>query len=192
MALWKPALVMFAYAAAVLMIGIATAAAAPVGANTITAIAIPAGTALLSAACGVLTLMMERKRLLGMIGIHVGLIVPLLVVVGTGMRLGGSYEKTGEANNSIAAIESQLAEPGSRAVIERSRTGAVTEQGMQQAEAAVIVSQQDALRPRGYQAVGLASIAALSGFAFVTLLLHRPKVPKAGLVEDERREMEAH
>lgn len=164
MGLWKPALVMFAYAAAVLMIGIATAAAAPDGANTVTAIMVPGAIAVLSAVCGVLMLMMEKKRMLGMIGIHLGLVLPLLAVVGPVMRMGGSFEAAEKTNASITNIEQKLAEPESDSEVIQLVSGAVM---------------QETLRSKGYQAVGLASTAALSGFAFVAMLVHRPKALKA-------------
>lgn len=174
----KFAATMFAYALAILLIGVATSVAAPSGAKTATALIVPAIIAGLAALCAVFALMIEKKRTLGMIGIHVGLIVPLLGFFGPMMRLGKSFDSTSETNASIAAIEQQLQQPGDRAIVQRSVSGAVTGTQLEQADVAVIVSDAQSLRPSGYQAVGLASTAALSGFAFVALLLHRPKVPK--------------
>lgn len=174
----KFAATMFAYALAVLLIGVATSVAAPSGAKTATALIVPAIIAGIAALCGVLAMMIEKKRTLGMIGIHLGLIIPLLGFFGPIARMGKSFQETQTVNNSISEIEQKLRQPEGRAIILLSQDGAVTARDFDQADLAVIVPSHRSLRPLGYQAVGLASTAALSGFAFVALLLHRPKVPK--------------
>ena len=174
----KFAATMFAYALAVLLIGVATSVAAPSGANIVRAIIFPAIFAGLAAICGVLALMIEKKRTLGMVGIHLGLIIPLLGFFGPIVRMGQSFEKTQSVNNSINEIEQRLRQTNGKATIVLAQDGAVTARDFDQADLAVIVPSHRSLRPLGYQAVGLASTAALSGFAFVALLLHRPKVPK--------------
>lgn len=149
----KAALLMFVYAIGLLVIGWLTMVVAPPGAKAITAIIAPGAMAVLMIVCAVATLMIGSNRAVGMAGIHVGLVLPLLfaIVVGT-TRLPKSLD---------AAFEFKRA-------IDSSASGVIVTKSAQEGEP----------HPKGYQAVGMGGMVALSGFAFVALLMQRPKVPK--------------
>jgi phosphotransferase system glucose/maltose/N-acetylglucosamine-specific IIC component len=155
--LFRTALTLFAYAAALLFVGWLTYHVAPPGSNAFTALIISGGIAALSVACGVLTLLLKKKRVLGMIGIHVGLILPLVGAIGPAMRLSGSLENTARFNDELRA---------NNEVTVTTKTG------------------ENVWRNTAYQTVGIGSSAAVSAFAFVALLAHRPKVPKAAAKTD--------
>jgi phosphotransferase system glucose/maltose/N-acetylglucosamine-specific IIC component len=146
----KAATVMIVYALALVGVGWLTMHVAPPGSRAITALIVPAALGAASIACAVMTLMGKRSRRLGMIGIHVGLLVPILGAAGAFMRLGGSVA-------GAEAFNAQLAHEGAMIVSE---------------------SGEQAVRNTAYQAVALGATGALSVVAFVSLILHRPRVPK--------------
>ncbi len=148
----KFAVVMIAYAAALLGIGVLTYLAAPPAANALTALIVPAVGAVLAVVCVVLAVQIQTKRTLGMIGIHVGLVVPLILAAGAFARLPGSLAKN-TAYYSDRSI-TLPAENGPQVTLSSSKDYAT-----------------------GYQAVGIGSIGVLSVFAFVAILLLRPKPP---------------
>ena len=78
----KFALTMLVYAVCPLISGYVTMSVAPPGSRPATAFIIPAIAAGLSIAAAVLSLMIKSNRRLGMIGIHVGLVLPLLFTAG--------------------------------------------------------------------------------------------------------------
>ncbi|MEO1130067.1 MAG: hypothetical protein AAFX05_10245 [Planctomycetota bacterium] len=155
--LFRTAITLFAYAAALLFVGWLTYHVAPPGSNAFTALIISGGIALMSVACGVLTLLLKKKRVLGMIGIHVGLVLPLVGAIGPAMRLSGSMENTARFNDELRA---------SSQITVTTATG------------------DNVWRNTAYQTVGIGSSAAVSAFAFVALLAHRPKVPKAATSDE--------
>ena len=142
---------MVAYAIALVMVSGLTAFTAPPGAKAITAVIVGGGIGALMIACAVMSLMIRRNRLVGMIGIHVGLLLPLLALSGPAMRLAPSWEKTRTFNERLET------------------EGAIT---------IVAKGAEDPIRNTAYQTVGIGATAALSGFAFLALLMHRPRVPK--------------
>lgn len=147
----KAAITMFAYGVTILVIGYATMALRFPGAAALTAIIAPLIMAGLMFACAVASLMIGRNRRAGMIGIHVGLVLPLLFALAIGFgRLPKSLSATGEFNDLVRAQE-----------------------------AGVVVREGDKPRPTAYQSVGMVSMLAVSGFAFVALVMLRPKVPAA-------------
>lgn len=146
------AVTMIAYALALLAIGGLTYGVALPGASSATALLIPAGGAVLMILCAVLALRIGSSYWIGMIGIHAALIIPLLLGIGAGSRLKPSLDKVGAFNSAV-----------------------------RQAPVAVSVQtreNRDQPRPIGHQAVGLGSIVAVSGFAFVAILMQRPRVPR--------------
>lgn len=147
------AVTMFFYGLAVLFVGGLTYFVAPPGANAVTALIISIVAALAMTTCAVMSLMIDSKRVLGMIGIHLGLLLPLLVAAGPIMRLRPSLDKAHAFNAAVA-------EPGGLIV------------------SAETIADKGKPQPVGYQTVGLGAIGALSVFAFVTLLVQRPRVPK--------------
>lgn len=143
---------MIAYALSLLGVGWLTFFVAFPGSNAFTALIIPAVGAILMTVCAVLALRIGSNRTLGMIGIHAGLIIPLVIALGAGMRLRGSLEKSLAFNKQV-------------------RTEAV-------AVSPITRETREQLRPMGYQSVGIGSITALSLFAFVSLVSLRPKPEK--------------
>ncbi|MBL0926284.1 MAG: hypothetical protein IBJ11_01355 [Phycisphaerales bacterium] len=148
----KAAVVMIAYGLALLSIGYVTYSVAPPGANAWTALLITLVGAGLMIACAVLTLRIRQNRLPGIIGVHAGLVLPLLLAIGPAMRLSGSLENAAKFNDAVKA--------GSVTVV--TQTGE---------------NKNTIPHPVAYQAVGLASIAVLSIFAFIALLMLRPPLP---------------
>jgi hypothetical protein len=148
----KAAIIMVLYAAALLAVGYLTYSLAPPGANAKTALYISAGIAALMVLCAIAALTIKANRTVGMIGIHVGLVLPLLAAAGPIMRLPGSLENANRFNEQVAA-------------------GGVMVQPLTD-------ENRDLPHPVAYQAVALGSTAALSLFAFGAILSHRPKPPK--------------
>ncbi len=147
----KAATVMFVYALAMIGVGWVTFHVSPPGSKAITALVVPGVLGIASIVCAVLTLMGSRGRGFAMTGVHIGLLIPILGAAGSFMRLGGSLSSAEEFN-------ARLKETGAVIVAEDSK---------------------QPVKNSAYQAVGLASVGALSVVAFVSLLAHRPKVPKA-------------
>jgi phosphotransferase system glucose/maltose/N-acetylglucosamine-specific IIC component len=182
----KYALTMFVLALAFLAIGVATYTVTPPGGNAITGLIAPGIAALLLVACAVFTLAIGKNRVLGMIGIHVGLIVPLLMVLGPAMRLGGSVAGAQAFNDQLAALHETWtdvpikAAEGEETVNGDAESRLFVRRAIGDAAEDVdplFVSGETEWRPKGYQTVGLASSAALGVFGFVALLAHRPTPP---------------
>jgi hypothetical protein len=148
----KFALAMSAYALAMLGIGYLTFISAPPASNAWTALLVPGIGAAAVIACVVMATRIGTNRTLGMVGIHVGLVLPLVMAAGSFARLSGSLEK----NRAYFQNEVLKNPDGTTAAV-----GVVTSK----------------VHPTGYQAVGIGSIGTLSLFAFVSVLLLRPKPP---------------
>lgn len=147
--MFKFALTLIAYAAALLAIGYLTYTVAPPGSNAKTALIAPAIGAAAALVCAVLSLIRSDRKLC-MIGIHLGLILPLLMALGPTMRLSGSLSNTAEFNKDFEAAKS-----------------------------ITLIAEGDGERHNtAYQTVGLGASSALSLFAFLALLSHRPPAPK--------------
>lgn len=138
--------------ATILAICLLTSEVAPPGANAKTAVIIGGAGFILLTMCALLSLMINRNRALGMIGIHIGLLLPLLLASGPLMRVSGSIEKA-KAYYETPATE----------------TPAQEEQE---------VTAADSDHPYAYQAVGLGSVALVSVFGFIMLITQRPSIPK--------------
>jgi hypothetical protein len=172
MSMFKYALTLVAYAIALVLVGFVTYSVAPEGANAATALIISGVLAALAVACAVLSFMIKSNRTLGMIGIHLGLVVPLLAVAGTASRLPASLEATERGNSDLTTIREQAERTGGATLVKTEDEWELTFP-----ESEVTVGMGNVLSPRGYQTVGIASTACLSAFAFIALLIHRPKVP---------------
>lgn len=171
------ALTLVFFAVALIALGYATYSIAPPGSKAITALYMSAGIGGLAVICAVLSLLIKGNRKLGMIGIHLGLIVPLLATVAPGIRFFMSQETAITANTEIERVSTYLAADDAPVVRpevsadEEERTWAlVFSEGSP-------VEMNDLLRPKGYQAVGLAGTSLLGAFAFLVLLMQRPKLP---------------
>ena len=110
---------MFFYAMVMVAGGVTAYALAPEGANAKTALIVPvvcAGAMVLSA---LLSLQIERVYVLGMIGIHLGLVLPLLIAGAVGFRavgVGGAVTKYHDTQREYAAaLEKGEVENGQQA-----------------------------------------------------------------------------
>ncbi|MFU8828808.1 MAG: hypothetical protein ACNA8P_05160 [Phycisphaerales bacterium] len=182
----KYALTMLVYAVCLFISGFVTMSVAPPGSNPATALIIPTVMAALMIAAGVLSLMINSNRKLGMIGIHVGLALPLLFVFGSLLRVSPAISSANEFNSQLATVHEVLAAPQGEITLtlvnapdsDRARDRLMQARWMD-GQTARTMEPEHPWRPYGYQAVGMISIAVLSILAFFSLLMHRPEVPKA-------------
>lgn len=188
-----------AYVASLVAIGYTAMTVAPPGANPVTALIIPAVFAAAMLVCLVLGFLINTNRLLGMIGIHLALILPLVAAAGSISRLSGSINAANEFNDNLAAIQDAIADDdaprGQRVVHLDIKTA--TAQGDSATAGDISNDDEDRYlhartadgtdlfrsseaagwRPKGYQSVSLLAVAALSLFAFVALVAQRPALP---------------
>lgn len=181
----KYAATMIVYAICLLISGIVTMMVAPPGANAATALIIPAVAAGLMIAAAVLSLMIKKNRKLGMIGIHVGLVLPLVFTAGSLSRLSASMSNTSDFNNQLTDIHTALEQTNGRVTLtlvddpDSSRSSRkLMEAAWLEGQTPKTISPRAPWRPSGYQAVGMVSIATLSILAFFSLLMHRPSLPE--------------
>lgn len=99
----KSPVAMVVYALVMAGGGITAFLLAPEGANAVTALIAPGIAAVLMLLCAAMTAALPKSKPLGMIGIHLGMVLPLLFAVGIGMRA----VKTGEA---VAEYKEKYAE----------------------------------------------------------------------------------
>jgi len=174
----KFAIAMSAYALALALLGIGylTLTAAPPQSNAWTALFVPAIGAAAVLACVFLAARIHTSRTLGMVGIHLGLVLPLLMAAGSFARLPGSLAKDrAYYDKQTLTLPSDSASPGES-------TGASVTLSSAKSHAT------------GYQAVGIGSIGTLSAFAFACVLLLRPSTkvkptgPLDGVKDDGGRD----
>lgn len=187
----KFALTMLVYAVCLFVSGFVTMSVAPPGAKPATALIIPAVAAALSLAAAVLSLMIKSNRKLGMIGIHVGLVLPLIFAAGSLSRVTGSIGSAKEFNSQLQSIQTALQQPNGEVTLTlvpnpdstREKDRLMSASWVQD-NTPTAITPEAPWKPYGYQSVGMISIAMLSVLAFVALLLHRPEIPKAEPKED--------
>ncbi len=173
------ALTLVVFAAVLIALGYATYTVAPPGSKAMTALYMSSGIGGIAVICAVLSLLIKSNRKLGMIGIHLGLIVPLLAMIPPGIRFFISQETTIAANQEIDRLNELLDQgdaPTAALVLVDGEEGS-EEAWVLDFESGTPVRLNDLLRPKGYQAVGLAGTSLLGFFAFAVLLLQRPKPP---------------
>jgi len=96
---------MFTYAAFLLICGLAAFAMANFNwTHAKTALIVGAGTGLAMVICGALAKCLPRNRAAGMIGIHVGLVLPLVFAFLFGWRAYKTFSTGGEAKRYLAII----------------------------------------------------------------------------------------
>ena len=93
--------VMILYADALFVLGLAAYWLAPDKSNALTALIVPGVCMLLMHACAVMSRMLDRNRALGMIGIHAGLVLPLVFAVAFAVR--GAAAAQGVEDHRVAA-----------------------------------------------------------------------------------------
>ncbi|MFI4891999.1 MAG: hypothetical protein ACIAQ0_00995 [Phycisphaerales bacterium JB058] len=165
----RAAIVMFLYAALILTFGIMAYLIAPPGANAKTAVVVTAICAVVMSARGVMTLMIHKKRNIGMIGIHVGLLLPLIFASLFLMRAGSNYRASGVYNYFQNAYQADLDDrkaEDTTANRDSFLSGAKPESG-----------DEIPTGDKGYLGFILTMLFGVSVAAFVVLLLSRPKLP---------------
>lgn len=98
----KSARIMFAYAGFLIACGLAAYFMAPPGANATTALIVPSIAAGLMIVFGALANMYARHRQVGMVGIHVGLVLPLIFTIAFGYRAFNTF-RGGDADKQYLA-----------------------------------------------------------------------------------------
>lgn len=142
---------LLAYGAALVFVGFLTYFVAPPGANAATAAIVSSVGAVLLMLCAVCAPLVRERRRLGLIAIYGGMVLPIILGVGALMRVSGSLKKTQEFN------------------AEFEQSGSI----------ALVASGEEKRHNTAYQTVGIGSTVVLSAFAFVVLVMHRPKIPAA-------------
>lgn len=161
----RAAVLMVVYAALVIGLGAVTFLLAPAGANALTALIVPGVGGLAAMACAVMTVMGRspgadgRASKAGMIGVHAGMAVPLVLIAGAVMR----------------------AAPGTGRFLDAKRAFTADDAGAQllgRALAGEDVGEQAEALTKDYQLVGLWGVAGVSVMALAGLVALRPRVPK--------------
>lgn len=164
---------MLVYAAGMLVGGGAAFLLAPANANAATALLVPGIAAALMALSAMGAAMLPRNRKLGMIGIHIGLVLPIIFAAGMVPRALAA----GEASASYNELAAEYSE----------QTGAVAEQDPE-AFVAWQTARDGQAEPvdhdKAYLATTLWSLTAWSALAFVGILSRRPKPADRGPNEE--------
>ncbi|MCA9294673.1 MAG: hypothetical protein KDA20_12760 [Phycisphaerales bacterium] len=142
---------LLAYGAALVFVGFLTYFVAPPGANAATAAIVSSVGAVLLMLCAICAPLVRERRKLGLIAIYGGMALPIILGMGSLMRLSGSLKKTQEFN------------------AEFEQSGSI----------ALVASGAEKRHNTAYQTVGIGATVVLSAFAFVVLVMHRPKIPAA-------------
>lgn len=100
----KSARWMFAYAAFLFGCGLVAYFMAPPDANATTALVVPSIAAGLMVVFGGMAAAFHRHRTTGMIGIHVGLVLPLLFAAAFGYRAASTFANGGSEKQYLAVI----------------------------------------------------------------------------------------
>jgi hypothetical protein len=105
----RAALLMILYAIAMVALGVLAYLLAPADAKSLTALIIPSACALLMLVCAVLSWRIKSDRTLGMVGIHLGLILPLVFAGAFFMTGGSRFMNAGTYQAALDAVESAAA-----------------------------------------------------------------------------------
>ncbi len=158
----KAVAILVLYAALVVVLGAIAYADAPEGANAATALIVPIAVAVVSIACAVMALLIHKHRTVGMIGIHLGIIVPLLVAVAVGWRAYQTHQASESYKEGVSLWEQRVQGGGIN-------TPAARENFFEDND----YPDHD----KGYLRGALVAIAAVSVQTFVTMIVARPKPP---------------
>ena len=105
----KARAILLGYAAFLAICGFVAFAMSGFAANARTALIVGCGTAVVIAICGVMAGMIHRNRTAGMIGIHVGLVLPLLFAGAFGFRAYSTFNGGVPEKRYLAIILSVMA-----------------------------------------------------------------------------------
>lgn len=100
----KSPMIMFGYAAFLFACGLTAFAMAGFESRAKTALIVGASTAAIMVICGLLARMIHARRGLGMIGIHAGLVLPLLFAALLGWRAYKTFAHGGDEKRYLAVI----------------------------------------------------------------------------------------
>lgn len=158
----KAVAILVLYAVLVIALGILAYSDAPEAANKATALIVPIAVAVVSLACAVMALLIHKHRTVGMIGIHLGIVIPLLVAVAVGHRAYVAHQASESYKEGVSLWE-QRVQGGAI------NTPAARERFFEENE----YPEYD----KGYLRGALVAIAAVSVQTFVTMIVARPKPP---------------
>jgi hypothetical protein len=105
----KSARIMFAYAGFLIACGLVAYFMAPPGVNATTALLVPGLAAILMIVFGAMANMFPRNRNVGMVGVHVGLVLPLLFALAFGFRAYNTFRGGDESKQYLGWILSVMA-----------------------------------------------------------------------------------
>jgi len=186
----KAALIMFAYAALLIGGGVWAFIMAPAGASAITALLIPGICALVMIACGVASMLIRKHYMPGMIGIHIGIILPLVFSIAFMSRGVGAYRASGVYRYAALKYVEHRKESGEtfsadamKAYFKELNVEGSVDLGLK----AVKVPDHD----KTYLGHTLTALSGISIASFAALVLSRPKVPKAPPKQKPAAEPEA-
>lgn len=161
--MYKAAAMLVLYAALVVLLGALAYASAPEGASAATALIVPVAVAVFSLAFAAMSLAIHKNRMLGMIGIHAGLVLPLLVAIASGHRAfvaqGASAAYRQAQGEWLQRVEAEpaVATPERRLAFFEERNAPAYD--------------------KAYVRNALAAISAVSLLTFVAMLAARPRPP---------------
>ena len=102
----RAAMFMILYAVAMVLLGVLAYLLAPAGAASLTALIIPSACALLMLVCAIMSWRIASNRTMGMVGIHLGLVLPLLFAGAFFMTGGSRFMNAGTYRAALDAVES--------------------------------------------------------------------------------------
>lgn len=167
----RAAIIMFLYALVVVALSALAYVMAPPGANAMTAVVAGGVSAVLMCVMAGFSLAIHKNRVLGMVGIHVGMVLPLLFCVGFLMRIPVAYGDAGVYRYFEDAF-AQKVEDGARQDTAEQRRAFLAD--AEDTLAGADIPESD----KTYLGRTLTLLFGASTAAFVLLLLSRPSVPK--------------
>lgn len=168
----RAAVIMVLYAVVVLAVSLLAYLIAPPGAKAGTAVMSGGASAVLMCVMAGFSLMIHKNRTLGMIGIHVGLLLPLVFASAFLWRMPIAYRDSGVYRYFENAFSEKVAD-GALQDTDEARTAFFAESEDQLAGAEIPRTD------KAYAGLTLTLLFGASTAAFVLLLLSRPAVPKA-------------
>lgn len=160
--MFKAVAILVLYAVLVVALGILAYSDAPEGANAATALIVPIAVAVVSLGCAVMALLIHKQRTVGMIGIHLGIVIPLLVAIAVSHRAYVAHEASKSYQEGVSLWEQRVQGGGIN-------TPAAREKFFEDNK----YPEYD----KGYLRGALVAIAAVSLQTFVTMIVARPKPP---------------
>ncbi|MEL6311947.1 MAG: hypothetical protein AAFQ17_06210, partial [Pseudomonadota bacterium] len=105
----RAAIIMFLYALVVVALSALAYLIAPPGANAMTAVVAGGVSAVLMCVMAGMSLLIRKNRAVGMIGIHVGMLLPLVFAIGFLMRIPVAYGSSGVHGFFVGEFQRQVA-----------------------------------------------------------------------------------